>query len=155
MFENIKRVSHPSVMQSSKIVVAHVEVVESHHGHEFEPIDLLNSNLLGGGGSRLRNGNRQNAVLEAGLDSVLVDALAKGEGTLELADNALASPVGGLVRLAGLVGFGHSIRFLALLSFGLGLGLVRALRATLHDKGLRVGELNFDILLGNAGQLTV
>lgn len=56
MFEIIKRVSHPSAVQSSKVVVAQ-KVVESQHGHGFEPIDLLNSNFLGGGSSRLRNGD--------------------------------------------------------------------------------------------------
>lgn len=122
-----------------------MEPLEDHH--------LLNGDLLGGGGGSLGNKDGQDAVLQAGLDSILVDASGEGEGALELADAALAGPVAVLLLGLGSGGFGFSL-FAAVLGLGFG-GGVLALGATLHDEGLGVGELNIDVLLRDARQLSI
>lgn len=109
-------------------------------------MDLLDGDLLDGGRSGLGNHDRQDAVLQAGLDIVPVDAARESEGTLELADGALAGPevvaglgLGGVIT-SGLLGLG---------------GVVLALGAALYDQSVGIGELDVDVLLGDAGQLAI
>lgn len=111
---------------------------------------LLEGNLADGRSSRLGNDNGEDAVLQAGLDSVLVNTTGEGEGALELADRALAGPVavGGLGGLSRLLISGLGV-------IGLGLGVVFALSAALDHEGLGIGELDVDVLGQDAGQFTV
>lgn len=117
---------------------------------------LLDGDLLGGRNSRLGNDDRENAVLQVGLDIVLVDTAGEGKGALELANRALAGPVAvaGLVGLGLVASLGHSAIIITGGLVGVS-GVVLALGATLHDQGVGVGELNTDVLLGNAGQLAI
>ena len=120
------------------------------------PIDLLDGDLLGGSGAGLGNHNRQDAVLEASLDGVLVHVRREGKGALEFADGALSRPVavGRLVGLlVGTLALGDG---LVAFAFSLGLGVVVfALGTALHDQSLRVGELDVDVLLSNSGQFAI
>lgn len=129
---------------------------------------LLDGNLLGASvDDLLRHNDGQNAVLETGLDVVVVDGSRELEGAVELADRAFAHPVAVLlvVVLADLLvtGLDHFGTLLLLLLVVRGLlggllgssGVVFALAAALDHESLVVGELNVNVLLGNAGKLAV
>lgn len=121
---------------------------------------LLDGDFARAGCRRLGHGDGQDAVLQAGADVLLVDACREGEGTVELADGALADPVFGLVVVVVV----RLLHLLALAVVGGGVVLVAlarlrrvvlALGAALDDEGLVVGELDLDVLLRDAGQLAV
>jgi hypothetical protein len=128
---------------------------------------LLNGDLLCRGSHGLGNEHGQDAVLQAGHDSVLVDTSREGEGALELADGALTDPVARLVGglLGGnllLVGLCNLAAFalgrllgLGLLSLVLVAGVVLALRPALDHQGLRVGELHVNVALWYTREFTV
>ena len=112
---------------------------------------LLDGDLLASIGSSLRHDQGQDTVFKAGLDVFLVDTRREGEGAVEFADRALADPEARLV-----LGLGHCLALaLRLLGFAGLRGMVFALRAALNHEGLRVRELNVDVLLSNAREFTV
>lgn len=131
------------------------KVTYRHLDHDREH-RLLDGDLLGSRNSGLGNHDRQNAVLQAGLDIVLVNATREGEGALELADGALTSPesVAGVGSLGLVGGLGDGGVILAGVLVGLG-DVILALGVTLHDQSVGVGELNVDVLLGDTRQLTI
>lgn len=119
----------------------------------------LNGNLLRSRSSSLGHQNRQNTILQAGLNIILVNPVREREGARELANSTLTSPVavtslGG--RLRRLL---RSLDGLLLVAVaGLLLwrwGVVLALGATFHDQSLGVGEFNVDVLLGDTGEFAV
>lgn len=107
----------------------------------------FNGDLLGCSGSGLGYIDGQDAVLQTGLDVVLIDRSREGEDALELADGALAGPepVSGLG--SGILG--------AFLGLGWWLGVVLAFTAALDNQSLGVGELDIDVLLIDARQFTI
>ena len=141
-------------------------------------VDLARFRCLG-----LRNNNAKNAVLQAGLDEILIDTLWEAEAAMEFTDRALGDP--GLVFwLFGRLGD----VFLALRGgdFGCGLflgfvfdgwsfvgggtfdpalrhrcsfkwfaGFEARLGTAFDYEGVRVGELDFDVLLVDARKFTV
>lgn len=130
---------------------------------------LLNGNLLRAWGSRLRYNNREDAVVQARFDLVLVDMAGEREAAVEFAHGALAHPVAVLV-VVGLGG--HGLVFVSGLDDAtvvvvLGLAFFSstgrravggggfALGAALDHQSLVVGELDFNVLLRDPGQLTV
>lgn len=139
-------------------VVSHESQVDGYLKGTFDyggKHSLLDSDLLGSRSSGFGNHDRKNAILQAGLDIVLVDAAREGEGALELADGALTGPeaVAGL-RLGLVTGLGDGSVIIAGALLRLS-AVILALGATLHDQSVGVGELNVDVLLGNTRQLTI
>ena len=130
--------------------------------------DLLNGNLLRTWGSRLRNNNREDAVVQARFDLVLVDMAGEREAAVEFAHGALAHPVAVLVVVGlgghGLVfvsGLDDATVVVVVLAFFSSTGRRAvggggfALGAALDHQSLVVGELDFNVLLRDSGQLTV
>lgn len=107
----------------------------------------LNGDLLGRSSSGLGHVDGKNAVLQAGLDIVLVDRSREGEDALERSDRALASPE----PVSGL-GFVVLRAFLFLWRLDV---FVVAFSAALDNQSLGVGELNIDVLLRDARQFTI
>jgi len=134
--------------------------------------------------NRLGNHDTQNPILEVGLDSILVHAGGEAESTMELPHRAFGDPILGpillltfaVVRsLAGLSSFPRStgtfgpfifnasfvasmIRHFARDATACRLGVVGGIftfDATLDDEGVRVGELDVDVLLFEAGELAL
>lgn len=94
------------------------------------PLHLLDVDLARLGSLSLGDDNAQDAVLEAGLDIILVDASWEGERAVELANRTLADPVFGLRVVV--LGDSLLLRLLCDLVVGLGwivldLGLVAKL----------------------------
>lgn len=133
----------------------------------FSIVDhLLDGNLPGPSvDDLLRYNNGQNAVFEAGLDVVLIDGSRELEGAVELADRPLTHPeaVFLVVALADLLvpGLDHLGTLLLLVIRGLlgGLlgsaGVVFALAAALDHECVIVGELDLNVLVGNAWKLAI
>jgi hypothetical protein len=129
---------------------------------------------------RLGNHNRQDAVFQTGRDGVLVDAGGKVKGAREVSEATLREPVLGLVGvcggllLFGLLLDGAICRVLGALVLDCGLergsaatllngcgtrlrgaGSVVALGSAADRQGLRLGELDLEVLLGKTGKLSV
>lgn len=143
----------------------------------------------------LGHGDIENAVLEAGGDTFLLDAGGEAEAPRELANASLSEPVlglverllgwrllvwslgsdlllvgrcvlglvlifdGGLVRVAtlSLFAFGDGSAHSGILEMtgGRGSGSIGALDLTTDVHGLRLGEFDVDIVLGDAWQLAM
>ena len=112
---------------------------------------LLDGDLLGARSSLLRYNNREDTVLQARLDVVLVDTVREGKGAVEFSDGAFADPVAVLV-----VRLGHGLVSRLIVVVLRNVGSVEfTLRSALDHQGLGVGEFDVDALLGNAGQFAV
>jgi hypothetical protein len=155
-------------------------------------VDLLDGDATSLVLLSLGHGDIEDAVLEAGGDTFLLDATGKAEAARELANASFGEPVFGLVdgllgvlsgnlllvgRCVGLVlGLGLifnsglvRVATLSLLAFGdgaahrsvlevaagRGSGSIGALDLATDVHGLRVGELDIDVLLGHARQLAM
>lgn len=138
---------------------------------------LLNGDLLRLSGLRLRNDDAENAILEAGLDIVVVDWGWEGEGAMVLANRAFSDPVAtGILRFllhllftSGSYGRLSLLGALTLVFDGRLVRLLLALnealrwRTTLRPmfgaagdrEGIRALPLDVDILLLDAGELAV
>ena len=139
--------------------------------------NLLDVDAARLGRSSLGNADGEDAILETGLDAVLVDTGGEREGTGETAADALGDPVGvvWILLLGGLLddlgGFGLGTLLLdgglvrgvldggllggAVELLGAGAFLVVDLGAAGHDQGVLVGEFDRDVLLLDARQLTL
>ena len=112
---------------------------------------LLDGDLLGARSSLLRYNNREDTVLQARLDVVLVDTVREGKGAVEFSDRAFADPVAVLV-----VRLGHGLVSRLIVVVLRSVGSVEfTLRSALDHQGLGVGEFDVDALLRNAGQFAV
>lgn len=115
---------------------------------------LLDGDLPRARSSLLRHNNREDTVLQACLDIVMVDMAREGKSAVEFPDGALADPVVVLV-----LGLGHGLvsRLGDIVVIVLGsVGSVEfTLGSAFNHQGLGVGELDVDALLRNAGQLAI
>lgn len=88
----------------------------------------------------LRDLNGQHSILQACLDTILVDTRWERERPVEFANRPFADPVSVISVLVPLTGIGRA---------------VLALRLSLYDQRVRVGEFDVYILLRDSGHFTV
>ena len=144
---------------------------------------LIDIDALGLVARSLGDHHAQDAVLQARLDRILIDAGGEAECTMEFPDRALRDPVlgaantflplllallrnhlsallhllGGLVlhrRLVALARIGHVPRD-ASVGFVGSFGGILALGAAFDDEGVGVGELDVHVLLLDAGEFAL
>jgi len=143
-------------------------------------VHLLDGDLLVDRLGGLWHDNLEDAILQAGLDAVLIDARWEREAAMEFADGPFANPDLGLVGrslldflvVVGGGNFGGSsafifdrrlVRFVFLVLPSLGYpalllgwtGLVDRFGATGDGEGVAIGPFDVDIFLLNARELTV
>lgn len=119
---------------------------------------LLDSNLLRACHSNLGHNHREDAVLQARPDLILVDTAGEGEVAVEFSNGALAHPVAvllvvGLGDGSGDIAAACALRFSR---FGVVVALVEfTLSTALDHQGVVVRELDLDALLGSTGEFAV
>jgi hypothetical protein len=143
---------------------------------------LLDVDLAGPRGGSLGNEDTQDTVLEAGLDSILINPSWEGKAAVKLSDRTLRNPV---LRLGGFVLLGDLLLVGLLGNFVVGLGgivldgglvtellllrsfcaldealwtlafLADMLMATGDGQGVVIGPLDVDVFLVDAGKLAM
>lgn len=123
---------------------------------------LLDGNLLRARRSYLGHNHREDAVLQARPDLILVDTAGEGEVAVEFSNGALAHPVAVLLVVGlgdGLLSGSGNIAAACALGFSR-VGVVVAfveftLSTALDHQGVVVGKFDVDALLGNTGKFAV